>query len=194
MSHFIIFDLEYTTWEGALDRGWDRDNEYREIVQLAALKVDSDTLQVIAKLDLLIKPTVNPILSDYFQQLTGIIQHDIDQRGLSFTEAYDQFIEFCKPGLVFSYNNDMFILGENAALNKGIVCRITKTRDIGFVNIAPYIHRIDPGTISYGSGRLWQFFNLPKPHEADEHDALFDCYSILAAIRHLQQAGHSLPL
>lgn len=36
MKHFVIFDTEYTTWEGAADRDWTGPGEHREVVQIGA--------------------------------------------------------------------------------------------------------------------------------------------------------------
>jgi len=194
VSHFIIFDLEFTTWEGAFQRGWDGENEFREIVQIGALKVEYDTLKVLGELNLLIKPARNPQLSQFFQDLTHVTQERVDREGMAFVEAFDRFAEFCDKALVFSYGNDMVVLGENIGLH-GCPRNVFGKHDaMEFVNISPYFNRIDPVTIDVNSGRLWQHFNLPKPGEADEHDALFDCYSILAAIRHLLANGQQLPL
>ena len=34
----IIFDTEFTAWEGSAQRNWSFDWEYREIIQIAAVK------------------------------------------------------------------------------------------------------------------------------------------------------------
>lgn len=36
----IVFDTEYTTWDGAKERGWSNPNEHRELVQIAAQKIN----------------------------------------------------------------------------------------------------------------------------------------------------------
>jgi DNA polymerase III alpha subunit (gram-positive type) len=174
--------------------GWSGENEYREIVQIGALKIDSATLSVIEECNILVKPKINPKLSEFFQTLTNIHQEHVDNNGVTFAQAYVAFSEFCGHALVFSYGNDMFVLGENVVLNHSPAHGSFKRTGMGFINIGPYIHRVDPDSMPYSSGQLWKYFNLPKPHEADEHDALFDCYSILAAMRHLIAPGEKLPV
>jgi len=39
-QQIIIFDTEYTAWEGAKERNWSGSGEHREIVQIAAVKID----------------------------------------------------------------------------------------------------------------------------------------------------------
>ena len=41
----IIFDTEFTAWEGSLARNWNGPGEYREIIQIGAILVDTQNLQ-----------------------------------------------------------------------------------------------------------------------------------------------------
>ena len=66
--NYIVFDLEFTSWEGSMQRNWSGENEYKEIVQIAAIKVTDG--KISDKLNILVKPNINPNLSDYFQKLT----------------------------------------------------------------------------------------------------------------------------
>ena len=36
----VIYDLEFTTWPGALERNWLGKGEYREIIRIGAIIVD----------------------------------------------------------------------------------------------------------------------------------------------------------
>ncbi len=51
MNEVIIYDLEYTTWHGAIERNWSKENEIREITWIAAILVDVNTLQEIDSFD-----------------------------------------------------------------------------------------------------------------------------------------------
>ena len=64
---FVIFDTEYTSWQGCQEHGWHGKHK-REIVQIAAIKVSND-LRVLDTFNVLCKPNLNPILSDYFIKL-----------------------------------------------------------------------------------------------------------------------------
>ena len=79
MSHkeAVIYDLEYTTWSGAHERKWSGKDEYREIIRIGAISIDLDSLQEIEALDLIVKPSVNPILSDYCVKVTDITDEQI---------------------------------------------------------------------------------------------------------------------
>ncbi|WP_250000985.1 3'-5' exonuclease [Actinoplanes sp. M2I2] len=186
----IILDLEFTAWEGSQEHGWSRPGEFREVVQIGALRVDTDTLGATGEFNELVRPERNPSLSGYFQDLTGITQAAVDERGLPFPDALDAFLDFCDDHYVLSYGNDMVILGENLVLQvpQG---RTPKRGLPPFVNIRTYFNRVLPATIGLSSGRL--AFELGLAARLDrEHDALADCYSILETLRHLRESGHSL--
>ena len=92
----VIFDLEFTAWEGSLERGWSEPWEAREIIQIGAVRVKDDAkLTEVGRLVMLVTPTKNPQLSDYIIALTGIDQDAIDTEGFDFEEALDVFMDFC---------------------------------------------------------------------------------------------------
>ena len=67
----VVFDLEFTAWEGSVAHRWSRPGEFTELVQIGAVLVDAQTFTVEREMDLLVKPRLNPVLSDYLVQLTG---------------------------------------------------------------------------------------------------------------------------
>ena len=70
--NIVIFDLEWTAWEGSKERNWTGLGEKREIVQIGAIKLSyDDGLTEIGMFDCYVKPQFSPILSDYFTNLTG---------------------------------------------------------------------------------------------------------------------------
>ena len=86
---FVIFDTEYTSWAGCQKNGW-KGNQKKEIVQISAIKL-SDNLNVICECNILCKPIINPILSDYFVELTHITNDQIMNMEISFKEWYNKF-------------------------------------------------------------------------------------------------------
>jgi DNA polymerase III epsilon subunit-like protein len=189
MTDIVLFDLEFTTWEGTWQRGWTGENEHREVVQIGALKIDWPSGKILTEMNQLVKPTVNPQLSDYFQQLTHITQAQVNAKGIAYADALQRFLDLCGSLPTGSYGNDNHVFVENSLL---LNLRVDPLDGISFINIRPMIEKADPAC-RVNSGRLWQHFNLPKPAEADEHDAIFDCYSIRAALLHLHAQGHTLP-
>lgn len=187
--HIVIFDTEYTTWEGAAANGWTGPGQHREIVQIAALKMDFPSCAVVDSLDILIKPRINPILSDFFQDLTKITQELVDLNGIPFATALDFFLEFCGAGTpTLSYGNDACILAENIALLRAEPKKFYGFGGPNFMNIQHALVAADPAIADkkINSGKLWAHFGLEKPDApGGEHNALFDCYSIAAALKFL---------
>src|SRR5258706_10294556 len=67
-----IFDLEYTAWECSMARHWLTPGEFKEVVQIGAVKLDPGSFAVLDELGVLVGPRINPVLSPYFEKLTGI--------------------------------------------------------------------------------------------------------------------------
>lgn len=192
MNYFTLYDLEYTTWDGAMQRRWMGENEYKEIIQIGAIKVNVADLSVIDVMNVLIKPKHNPVLSEYCMDLTGITQEQMDHKGVAFQQALDDFMTFITGGFAYAYGKDALIIAENVALHRADPQGVYGC-DTCFIDVSYFMNRFAPETRQIKSGRLWEVLGQPKPHEAQQHDAVFDCYSILAALRALTERGMVLP-
>ncbi|MEU3984862.1 3'-5' exonuclease [Streptomyces sp. NPDC026672] len=192
-STFVLFDLEFTTWPDALERDWGGEGQLREIVQIGALRVRED-LSVVEEYETLVRPVVNPRLSPYFTELTGIDQVTVDREGVPAAEALGDFLGFCRGESTLSYGNDMVVLGENIGWARARGERVENGfLATPFTNIRPWVNARAPQTADVNVGRLWQVLGLPRPAAGDEHSALFDCHSFAAALRHLRSTGAVLP-
>ena len=88
MKNYIIFDLEATCIE-------DRKVQFtNEIIEIGAVKLDKDLTQ-IDTFQTFIKPTINPVLSDFCVNLTTIQQQEVDN-GEGFEEALQRFASWIK--------------------------------------------------------------------------------------------------
>jgi inhibitor of KinA sporulation pathway (predicted exonuclease) len=90
----VIFDLEFTAWDGSLQSGWTRSGEFREVVQIGAVKLAADSLKPVDEFEILILPRLNPVLSGFFTGLTGIGNEEVARRGVDFITAYRAFLDF----------------------------------------------------------------------------------------------------
>jgi hypothetical protein len=119
MSHneAVIYDLEFTTWPGANKRCWSGKDEYREIIRIGAISIDLDSLQEIEALDVFVKPSVTPILSDYCVKLTDITDEQIQAEGIALHEALHKFVDFVGKRNTFYYGADIVMILENLRLN-----------------------------------------------------------------------------
>jgi inhibitor of KinA sporulation pathway (predicted exonuclease) len=186
---FVIYDLEFTAWPGSQERGWTGDQEFREIVQIGAVRVDEDSLEADAEFDVLIRPARNPYLSPYFEDLTGITNDAVAAEGQDFASAFNAFLKFCGGAYALSYGNDMVIIGENLILQFP-AGEAPATPLPPFINVRPHINRSIPATRTLSAGALHEALGSPPRGRA--HNALTDCYGILDALRHLRRHGQPL--
>jgi inhibitor of KinA sporulation pathway (predicted exonuclease) len=184
----VIFDLEFTAWEGSVQHRWGRPGEFTELVQIGALKIDAQNLLVDAELDLLVRPRFNPILSEYFVALTGITNEELQARGIDFPAAYAKFIRFCGGAPIFAFGRDDLILEFNIRL-LGLRGMPPVPR---YTNVVPWLiaNRIDPkGRNACDVGPL-----AGVPFQGQKHNALADAYSVYSGIKALVQRGAANPL
>ena len=112
----VIFDLEFTAWEGSRESGWTRSGEHREVVQIGAVKLDAASLKEVDWFEILVKPRVNPALSEYFTQLTGITNEALAARAVDFVTAYGAFLAFVGGIHSWAHGRDDLVLAENLRL------------------------------------------------------------------------------
>lgn len=197
---FIIFDTEFTSWKGCLENGrldWQKE----EIVQIAAIKVDENTLSVVDELNLYVKSVMNPILSDYFINLTGLTNELIEARGISFEQAYNEFKQFSEGLSCYSYN-----AGSEKSLADGDIMRknlsfndMKDEKEPHYINIANWFKKafaesgFDMGNVNSGGiAKKLGVQNLLQDSGIDEHNALYDVYSLLAGVRYFKAKGIQL--
>ncbi len=181
-SKIVVFDTEFTTWEGAMARKWSGPGEYRELVQIAAQKIDVHTNTILDSFECLVAPTINPILSDYFVELTHITQAAVEESGLSFIDAYTQFMAWSEhlPKYSFSQTlesrSDRGVLEDNIALyNLDIVL---PKEEFGTLTAVFQAAGVD--TTAYSSGELYRAFELSLAGHV--HNAMHDVDSLVASL------------
>ena len=189
---FVVFDTEYTSWKGCQENGW-HDGQKKEIVQVGAIKV-SDKLEILGSFSVLCKPSINPVLSDYFVDLTHITNAQVKKDGKSFREIYDRFTKFVGKDICYSHGwgaeyfnkSDGDIIDENLKLY-GLSAR----KKIKYRNIAPIFKQLYTENKieikNQSSGQIAEILGLSenmKKLQLDPHNALYDVYSILEGLRY----------
>lgn len=189
---FIIFDTEFIADKGLFEvgfNGW----KNREIIQLAAVKVDND-LNIIDKFNVYVKPYLHKEIPLYFINVTGITNEKISQCAISFPEAYKQFKNFAKDEICYSHNWDFSTIndGDGQVFRECLRAHNLKEDEpLNYQNIAPWfkkkytenninINKQASGDIARLLGRDNNILNL----RLDAHNALYDVYSILEGIRY----------
>ena len=180
-KEYIIFDMEWTTWEGAQERKWGGPNEYREITQIGAILVDGETLEEKAHSLLFVKPVKNPIVSEFFTKLTGITQQEIDEKGMTLPAALAALKTFAGDREFYCFGSDGKRVMENCALLE-IQSPFPAER---FHNVKEVFQANGIDTTGYMSSTITQAFGVEPDRHA--HDGLSDSRSILDALRLLVQ-------
>src|SRR5262245_14490628 len=184
--HAIVFDLEFTAWEGSMESRWTREGEHTEIVQIGAVKLDAETLTITGEFELLVRPRVNPVLSRYLIGLTGISNEMLDERAVDFITAYRSFLEFVGPAPIWAFGRDDLIFADNL-----------KHYAWDALGVPPYTNAI-PWFASHG-------VDLKGKHACDvaeaagavftgrKHDALADARGVAAGVRAVVERGAPNP-
>ncbi len=176
----VVADLEYTSWEGALERGWSGPNEYREVVQIGAVRLDAGCgFRETAAFEVLVRPRINPELSDYFVTLTGITNKALADRGMTLEAAFEAFTEFVGRAPVLSHGADDMVIAEDCA--RRTIANPFAEHD--WRNIAPAVRRVTGEKLP--SGELPAHFGLEMDGRA--HDALADARALAQVLAHLRE-------
>jgi len=175
----VIADLEYTSWAGAQESGWSAPGQFREIVQIGAVRVDvGDGFAEAAHFSVLVCPTINPELSDYFTALTGITNDAVARDGIGLKDALTGFADFAGAHTILSHGRDELVIGEDCALKElRNPFAAADWRDIN-----PPIHAVTGQRLM--SSELPAFFGLDAVGPA--HDALADARALARVLAHLQ--------
>jgi inhibitor of KinA sporulation pathway (predicted exonuclease) len=178
-----VFDLEYTAWECSMARQWMTPGEYREVVQIGAVKLNADTFAELDAFDVLVRPRINPQLSPYFQNLTGITQEAVTRSGVDFADAYARFLNFAGDAPIAAFGRDEQVLLDNLRLYG-----IAGTRDLPvFYNLRGWfaVQGLDPrGLLSCDIAPA-----LGVPFVGHTHNALNDARSLAAGMAALAARG-----
>jgi inhibitor of KinA sporulation pathway (predicted exonuclease) len=176
-QEIVIFDTEYTTWPGALERNWSGPGEFREVVQIGACIVETEGFQERDSISLFIRPVKNPALSEYFCALTGISQAKVDGEGVSLLEAFHRFGEWMQGRRAYCWGRDIDVMEENCRLAK-VVFPFDRSQ---FEDIRPILEKNGIRTSGYTSGTIPNAVGETPLSRA--HDGLNDARSISQALR-----------
>ena len=183
MPHATIFDLEFTAWEGSMARRWLAPGEFKEVVQIGAVKLDVESFALVDELEILVKPRINPLLSDYLVTLTGITNQALAARGVDFADAYRAFVRFASAGTILAFGRDDLVLAGNLELY-GIADAPALPR---YANASPWL--LANGVDARGAHACHVARLCGAQFSGREHDALEDARSVALGIKTLIARG-----
>jgi len=183
LASITIFDLEYTAWECSMARHWLTPGEFREVVQIGAVKLDADSFSPLAEFDILVRPRINSRLSPYFEKLTGITHESVARRGVDFAVAYARFLDFAGDGPIAAFGHDERVLEDNIRLYGMTGARALPV----YYDLRGWfaVQGLDPrGMLSCDLGPA-----LGLPFTGRAHNALNDARSIAGAMEVMASRG-----
>jgi len=173
----VIWDTEYTSWEGCNENGWNNEKgEYKEIIQIGAIKLDKQEKEILDKFDKVVRPKINPELSDYIKDLTGITQSQVNDAE-QFEEVLKHFIEWSNNLNLYSYANDLGVVQRNLEL-----CNIgLELEESCFKDIREFFRSKGVPVDDWNSGNIAQYFDSSKDL-LPQHNAYNDARNMAEAV------------
>lgn len=177
-NKIIIWDTEYTSWPGCQENGWDNEKgQYREIIQIGAIRFDTDKLEIMDSFDRAVRPQINPELSDYIKDLTGLSNQRINNAD-GFESVLKEFIEWSQDFSLYSYANDMGVVQRNIELYKSDL----DPKKARFKDIRKVFRSNDVPVDELNSGNIANYFD-PDKELLRQHDAYNDARNMAEAVK-----------
>jgi inhibitor of KinA sporulation pathway (predicted exonuclease) len=178
----VVFDTEFTAWEGSLERDWRGEDEYREIVQIGAVIVETDNFDELDSFSVFVKPKVNPKLSEYFTNLTKITQKEVNEEGIDFETAINRFSEWSGDLHLYSWGK-----GDQKAFKESSKLANIELpfKELRFHTVKDIFSDNGISTEGYMSSTIIEAFGKKPAREG--HDALNDAMTIVDALKELKK-------
>ena len=181
-KRIVVFDIEWTSWQGFQKSGWKQPGRYCEIIQIGAVALAADLgFLEIDSFQTLVQPKKNPVLSDFIVNLTGITQVMVDTNGIGFPEALTAFMDFAgsEPVQFVSFGGDEKFI----EINCGYYGLPMPLEFANCVDIRKEFLNLNIIGEDWISSDLPNRLGLPPVGEA--HNALADSRAISAALRYV---------
>ncbi|KAL1926193.1 hypothetical protein VTP01DRAFT_6058 [Rhizomucor pusillus] len=102
LDYYLFFDVEATC---EANGGFTFPNE---IIEFPVVLVDGKTFEIVDEFQSYVKPSINPTLSDFCKELTGISQEQVDNSP-DFVEVLNKFQEFMGKYSLFREKTAAFV-------------------------------------------------------------------------------------
>jgi len=166
---------------------WLRPGEFKEVVQIGAVKVKGD-FSPLENFDMLVRPRLNPVLSAYLEKLTGITNDKVSAGAVDFAEAYRAFVSFTEGLPVLAFGPDNLVLIDNL--------RLYGLKDVPvlppFINLRGWFQANGMDISGMHSCDIGPAAGVP--FEGQTHNGLCDALSLAAGVRALMGRGAPGPV
>lgn len=169
----VIMDTEQTCWNGSWERRKAEQplpTDLREVIQIGAVRVETQGFTVIDSFEQIVRPKINPLLSAFCQEFTGISQARLEVEGIPFAQALTAFEGFVNDCPVLVYNADAEVFRENVQIN-GLTNTIPE-----YLRFRERLEACGVNMEGVNSGAIARHLGGMKTYR--EHDALADVTSM----------------
>lgn len=190
-DHFLVIDFEATCERKDSIIKYDQ-----EIIEFPAFKVNSSTFEIENAFHSFVRPTLNPTLSDFSTQLTGITQTEIDNQP-TIKEVLDLFHSWMENHILCHNKKFIFCTSGDWDLMK-MLPNECKTKNLFLPKyFYPYINVNKSFALTMGKwprqgkGRLHAMMHLLDIKISGElHQGTSDCKNIILVMKELAKRGH----
>ena len=184
-SERIYLDTEYAYDGMNPATGRPTSNERRQLVQISAIRFDTASGRVIDEFDVYVHPTYLKALPDFFVELTGISQQDLNSKAISMQEGLDALWDFCADTEVWTFDKDEEVIKQNYSY-----ISMEWEHKTPFVRVKPLLQKWGVDAEKYSSGSLYKAVGLKL--EGHIHNALHDVISMANAVYILENSTRSV--
>lgn len=186
-AEVVVFDTEFTAWPGSMARAWGGPGEHKEIIQIGAVILDSKSLDERRAFSVLIRPVLNPVLSEYLVDLTGITNERLAAEGVDFATGVTRFVDLAGQRPLHAYGRDDRIIAANAEH----LGRPKLWPNLQTTNLRDWLLKVGIPLAGVHSGNLAA--HVGATSQGIAHDALIDSRSLAEAVRYLVAKGAPNP-
>lgn len=184
-SERIYLDTEYA-YEGMNPTtGRPTPKARRQLVQISAIRFDTVNGRVIDEFDVHVRPTYLKVLPEFFVELTGISQRDLDSKAISMKDGLNALWDFCADTEIWTFDKDQEVIRQNYGY-----IGIDWERKLPFVRVKPLLQKWGIDAEKYSSGSLYKAVGLKL--EGHIHNALHDVVSMASAIHILENSTRTV--
>ena len=187
---FVIYDTEFWTDEGCLQRRWRGLQDLPPIlIQFGAFKVSMEQgFPVFKEINMTVKPTSlgkELKITPFFEELTAITQERVDQEGVSMQKAFETIEAFIGNDKCLSYGSDVLATLLPSAFLNDISLNIKANQFYDFRHVLHRAGWSEEKIADNSSGSVAKTLGLDVNYAGNVHDAAFDAHSLLISLRHL---------
>lgn len=187
-DYYLFFDVEATC---EADGGFTFPNE---IIEFPVILVDGETFEIVDEFRSYVKPTINPTLSKFCIELTGISQETVDKSPI-FIDVLNEFQEFMAKYDLFQEKSAAFVTDGPFDIRDFITKQLKHSKikprpayfDVHWVNIRKLFREFYKQKENKNIALMLQ--HLDMKFQGRQHSGLDDARNLVAIGKRMHEEG-----